>query len=318
MQMTTNQHVQDAPLTDRPGGAALRTLVAIDGSEASNSALRVAGELAAAARITPTLLSVWEVPPLPIRAPIARARAEVNARLGSEGENEGLRTVLTQAAGVLAASAEWPVHLARGYAAEAIDGSCLVERADLLIMGLHRHDWLDRTIKLETTLEVIGRNHASVLGVVPHLEHMPRCIVVGTDFSQASHRAAKMAARLLASGGKLVLVYADAMFDYAAEDREGFGVVHDEGVRAGFAKVRSGLDLPIGATVEARNIDSTVTRALLEVADHEVADLIAIGRQHHSKASRALLGSTATDLVREARVSVLVTPIVPWTPQSSP
>jgi len=53
------------------------------------------------------------------------------------------------------------------------------------------------------------------------------------------------------------------------------------------------------------------------VAHREAADLIAVGRQHHSSMSRVLLGSTTTDLLRDARVSVLIAHTVPWTPRST-
>ena len=53
----------------RQSGASLPTLVAMDGSEPSDAAVRVAAALAAAGRLTPSALSVNRLTPLAIGAP---------------------------------------------------------------------------------------------------------------------------------------------------------------------------------------------------------------------------------------------------------
>jgi universal stress protein family protein len=53
----------------------------------------------------------------------------------------------------------------------------------------------------------------------------------------------------------------------------------------------------------------------LELADRVRADVVAVGRQHHSVVSRLLLPSVATDLLRDARYSVLATASAPWSPR---
>jgi nucleotide-binding universal stress UspA family protein len=305
----------DTP-TAKERKSGLRTLVPIDGSDPANAALRVAAEFQGAGRIFPTLLSVHPQP-FSIGTAMPSTAALMNALLGEDEEREWLRGVRAQVLDVCPEAVDWPIRVAYGDTAAAIDTTAVDEHADLVIMGLHRHSWIARASKLETTLEVVRKDHANVLAVVPQLDRLPRCIVVGTDFSQASARAAQFAARLLAPGGRLLLVYAETLLDYSAEDREGYGLIHNEGVHAAFARIRSSLELPAGATVETHEIDAVPRRALLDLAHHKGADLITVGRQHHSAVSLALIGSTATDLLRDAGVSVLVTHTAPWTPRSS-
>ena len=298
-----------------PWQVPIRTVVAFDNSAAARSAVRLAASLATDGRISPILVEVSEPTLFNIGAPPPTPAAVANAVLGSEAR-DGRHRVLKEVIGqVVPEAREWPMRLGDGDVSAQIDAAAVAEHAPLVIMGLRPHRHLDRTLRLETTVEVVRRDHVSVLGVLYGCEHRPRCIVVGTDFGQAGERAARLAATLLAPGGRLILVYAEAMFNYDAEDREGVGIVHDEGVRAAFEKLRAALDLPAHATVEGRNVDATPAQALLDTAGSVRADLIAIGRQRHSAASRALLGSVSTDLLRDAHCSVLVTSTAPWSPR---
>jgi nucleotide-binding universal stress UspA family protein len=300
-----------------PSDMPIRTMVAVDESAAARSAVRLAGALAQGRRIAPVLVAVNEVLPLFVGATASSATAVTNALLGHEGEEERYRALRKLASQAVPEALDWPVRLLNGDAAQEIDATAIDEDAGLVIMGLRPHHRADRALGRETTLDVVRQDHVPVLAVVAGCEHWPTCIVVGTDFGQAAERAARLAARLLAPGGRLILVYAEAMLNYAAEDREGYSLIHNEGVRIGFERLRSVVDLPAGATVVTHDIDAPPVQALLDIAQHEGADLIAVGRQHHSAGARALLGSITTDLLRKAQCSVLVTPVAPWAPRRS-
>ena len=313
--MTTRESVQvDGGAMVNSIRFPLRTIVATDDSTAAASAVRLAGALTAAGRITPILVGVSEMLPLVVGSSMSGVTGWTRQRLERDSEEERQRTLRGQAAAAWPNANDWPVRLAAGDAATEIDAVAVAEQAGLVIMGLTRHGRIARAFGLETTVDVVRRDHASVLAVVPGYEQLPLCIVVGTDFGQASRRAAQLAAGLLAPGGRLVLVYAEPMLNYNAEDREGYGVVHGEGIRGAFEQMRACLELPPGGTVENREIDATPTHALLDIVRRERAELLAVGRQHHSAVSHALLGSVTTDLLRDAGCSVLVTPVVPWHP----
>src|SRR5215469_577292 len=126
----------------------LQTLVAIDGSDAAIAALSVAGELSAAGRIAPTLVSISGGPPFGLGAPMPSTVAVTNALLEDAGEREWFRDVRAHVIDVLPEAVEWPVRLVYGYSAEGIDTTAVREQAELIVMGLHRHDWMDRASKL--------------------------------------------------------------------------------------------------------------------------------------------------------------------------
>jgi nucleotide-binding universal stress UspA family protein len=149
----------------RQSGASLPTLVAMDDSEPSDAAVRVAAALAAAGRLTPSALSVNRLTPLAIGAPLPSTAAVVGALLGEERETEWTRSVRKHAFDVALAAAEWPIRFAIGDPARAIDDTAVDIGAALVIMGLQHHGLVARVARDETTLNVIRRGHVPVLGV---------------------------------------------------------------------------------------------------------------------------------------------------------
>jgi len=318
MSIPTDTTTHDEWATADPIRFPLQAVVAVDDSREAGSAVRLAGALTIAGRIRPVLIGVDEAPAFAMTKPVSQVGAVTNMLPGNDGTQKQVRALRARAGAAWPAAIDWPVRVATGDAATEIDAAAKTEAASLVIAGLTRHGRTVRLLGLETTVEVARRDYASVLGVIQGAEQIPHCIVVGTDFGQAAYRAARVAARLLAPDGRMVLVYADAMVVYtSSEDCEGFGIIHDKGIRAAFAEIRRGLSLPRGATVEGRIVNSTPVKAILDTARHEHADLIAVGRQYHSTGSRFLLGSTTTDLLREAAFSVLVTPVRPWLPRTT-
>ena len=132
-----------------------------------------------------------------------------------------------------------------------------------------------------------------------------RNIVVGFDGSAASERALERAAAL-ADHGSVILVVAgptiatrgvvpEPILDApAAADRD--------------ALLQRGLALLPDNGPETRTVSSELpaAEALMAVARNEEADMIIVGATGTGYVTRALLGSTAENLVRQAPCDVLV------------
>ena len=64
---------------------------------------------------------------------------------------------------------------------------------------------------------------------------------------------------------------------------------------------------PAGATIAAAIlVDGSADQALLEVARERSADLIVLGARRHASMAERLLGSVATEVLRQADCDVLV------------
>jgi nucleotide-binding universal stress UspA family protein len=132
-----------------------------------------------------------------------------------------------------------------------------------------------------------------------------RTVVVGFDGSAASERAVERAATL-AGNGSVILVVAtpsipspgvvtDPILD-APAPAEG-----DALRERGHARLHE-----LGATARTVGSPEPPARALTAVAREERADMIVVGATGTGYVTRALLGSTAENLVRHAPCDVLV------------
>ena len=286
-----------------------RVLVASDGSVESDAAVRFAAALARERDASPEILTV--VDPLPPLAasldPIAASAAAEVYML--EPRADRLARIQRQLSAADPECSEWPIDLKLGLPASLIAEEAARRTAWMVIMGLRTHSVLERVFRDETALRVMRRSTVPVLALTPGMSGLPRRIVVGVDFSRASLHAALAALPLLASGGTLSLVHVQPTTDFAArEETEGLGVIYVQGVAAAFARMREELRAPRDIKVETVYLEGDTPAQLLRFVERTGAELLAVGSQRHSTASRMLLGSVTTALARAARCSLLVTP----------
>jgi len=140
----------------------------------------------------------------------------------------------------------------------------------------------------------------------------PQTILTAVNFSDASHAALVLAARLARRSGAVphVLFVEDPLLD-AAAGRAGIHLA---------ASSRAELRRLIGDewpapecspqlhVVAGREVD-----VILDVAHRQGADLIIVGDRQMSRVERLVFGSTTERLLRRSDVSVLVAP-AGWTP----
>ena len=133
-----------------------------------------------------------------------------------------------------------------------------------------------------------------------------KTIVVGFDGSPAAERALERAATLSGAGGRVVIVSASVAVP-------GSGVVdepildspspeeRDAVLEDGANRLRSA-----GVATTPVAVDSGPAEALVEIARAERADMIIVGSTGSGYITRAIVGSTAENVVRHAPCDVLV------------
>jgi nucleotide-binding universal stress UspA family protein len=176
-----------------------------------------------------------------------------------------------------------------------------------IVLGIGRHQLVDRIFGDETALKVARLSHVPVLAVPDGPAELPRHAIVGLDFSEGSVRAAQATLRLLQPGGVLELVHVvprERLLVDAWVSQEEY--MHF--VRHSVTRFRARLSVPGDVRVEEMVLSGDPAKELLTYAQRIDADLIAAGSHGHGFATRLVIGSVTTKLLRSATCAVLVTP----------
>ncbi len=290
-------------------------LLATDGSAASRAAARVVDALARARGAVPHAVHAVDAAALPVPSPVPTLLAAADALIGPGVHEPDVRALRAGLAAVVGRTIDWPVHVALGAPAGVVARTAARIGAALVVMGIRRHGVLDRVTGDETTLHVMRDGACPVLGVTPALDGLPRCIVVGVDFSPASVRAAGVALDVLDPQGTLVLAYVEPVWLRPGVPDDGEDVVYALGVQAGFDRLVTDLVAPAGVTVRRVLVEGGSGRGVADelraVAAEHRADAIAVGSHRYDWLDRALLGSVTTELARDGRHALLVVPPPP-------
>ena len=179
--------------------------------------------------------------------------------------------------------------------------------AQLVIVGIGRHEIADRIFGSETAVKLAQLSHSPLLAVPERCKNIPRVAVMATDFSEQSFDAAFALARLLPAEAALHLVHIAPrermMLDPWLSDSE-----YRRVVRHRFERLRSRLALPPNVTIEEAIQSGDIGRQLIRYATEVNADVIASGSHGHGFVARVVLGSVSTSLLRGAQCMVLVVP----------
>ncbi len=299
-----------SPAPAQPGASTVDrrglVLVASDGTAVSHDALFGAARLAAAAfGSSIEILGVCEpitgvaggMDVLPIPAELDESRRQT------------MRSDLRRSVSIAATGdPAWPITVLTGSPARTLASEAALRDASLIVMGLGRHNPLDRLFGTETTLATLRESHVPVLAVGTNFPVTPQHAVVGLDFSAASVRAASMALQLLGDGGRLTLVHVRPRFEHPSSDWQTWDAEYGRTLPPLFEQVKETLDAPAGITVETVTVRGDPAPALIAFAQQSHADLVAVGTQRHSLFERLVVGSVATRVLRTARCGVLAVP----------
>lgn len=207
------------------------------------------------------------------------------------------------AAHPLAASVPHEIRVARGDPALAIAALAAAERADLLVLGVHRDRPLADLFR-ETTMERIVRQVGCPVLLVRRPAVAAYGAVVGAvDFSPASAAALRKAAEV-APGARLVAVHA-VHVPYRGlmpADAAGSFIGEAEAAEAGWRQ-RETLPAALG---KVALVEGAIGQVLTDVVRREDAELITVGAHARSGVHNALVGSFATRMMRDAPCDLLI------------
>jgi nucleotide-binding universal stress UspA family protein len=287
----------------------------VTGTSDSNGAVSVAHALEGRYQATVQAVQVLDTSAGPMPAPLPSMFTIARDLIGDAPYAADVLARQREFAALLGQPNEWPVRISLGTPAEEILRHARQVDATLITMGLRRHGIVDRVLRDEATLTVARRATVPVLGVVPGLRGLPRNAVVGVDFGPTSIAAAFAALDVLArpaspeSPVALQLVYVDRYRDEnARNETTGEALIARLGVRAAFEQLMTALAPPTHVRVDATTLHGRPGQELLAFASETGADLIALGTTHTGRVEQWILGSVATDVIRDGRCSVLVLP----------
>jgi nucleotide-binding universal stress UspA family protein len=133
-----------------------------------------------------------------------------------------------------------------------------------------------------------------------------KTIVIGFDGSPAAERALERAAELSGTDGRVVIVTATVTVPAAGVVDE--PILDSPSPEERDALLEDGASRLRSAGIEAAlvAVEGGPAEALVEVARAEGADLIVVGSTGSGYVTRAIVGSTAENVVRQAPCDVLV------------
>jgi nucleotide-binding universal stress UspA family protein len=197
-----------------------------------------------------------------------------------------------------------------GEATRVITRAATEHDAQLVVMGIGRHQLVDRVFGSETALKTSRSSRVPVLAVPSRASGALGRVVVAVDFSVHSLRAAEVALRLADDGALFQLVHVvprERLLADAWISREEY----DELVQHQFTRFAGQLEPPRGIDIELLTLGGDPAATLLDFASRQKTDLIAVGSHGHGAFSRFILGSVTTRVLRGALCSVLVVPPEP-------
>jgi nucleotide-binding universal stress UspA family protein len=179
--------------------------------------------------------------------------------------------------------------------------------AALIAMGIGPHGAIQRALGGEMAIAVIRRTRVPVIAVARDAVVPARVIVVATDFSAASERAARLALLLAGDTAAVHIVHAWRGPDRGEVGGTWTSLYRAEAERSCDAVVRA-LPMPRHARVTIHTPQGDASKTILAVAQEHDADLISVGSHGRRFLDRLTLGSVSDAVLRSARCSVLVAP----------
>ena len=273
-------------------------IVATDGAETSRSALEAALHLTYRTGADVRVITVLE--PLPL------VTADYLAFEGLRREDL-LALATRQVVEVAGTNSHWNVELYEGEAPDVIARVARESQARAIIVGIGKHELLDRLLGSETALRTLRRSNVPVLAVPPDFNHLPRRVLISTDFSAESVLAGRAALAVFDTISHVSLAHVEPQRDATAAF-SAWVPMYTVGVGPALDRVRAELGIPVSVTVEVVRLKGKAADELLRLARGADIDLIVTGSRGAGMIERMLVGSTATGLLRRAQCAVLAVP----------
>ena len=247
--------------------------------------------------IEPVAVYLWN----PSAGPIAPDREDDRSRARWSFLEQRMRA----AAGNVSA---WPVDVFWGGVPRTVAHAAHDLRSPCIVMGLGRHRPVDRLLGGETALRTVRHANCPVLAVPTSFAAMPRTIVAGTDFSDASAHAIRAALPFFEAGAMLHVVHAWQPVGEVDVNGSSYDAEYRASLPDRLVRFVASLGLLGSVTVRMEATERRAADGLIALADACKADLIVVGRHGRGALERLLVGSVTTRVLRGATCAVLVVP----------
>jgi nucleotide-binding universal stress UspA family protein len=258
-------------------------LVATDGRSSSDAALRAAHTLAGS--------STFGV--ISVIAESASRDRECGWTQKPESPRAHREMVEAQVRRVLGNAADVWIEVRRGCPPAVLASFAECHAVSLLVSGIGRPAVLDRLLGDESVLRLARMTQTPLYAVDANRATPARRIVIGTDFSATSNRAARLALSLAAPNAEILLAHVCTPAGWVA---------HEGSLRRGAEQLREGFCGQV-TPIELRG---DAASELLGLAKSRDADAIVVGAHGRGAAVRGTLGPVATRVVRCAPCSVVL------------
>ncbi len=280
----------------------LHLLVGATGEPSSEGALHVAAALVSQSHANVRVLTVST--PFPHAMSIGSITSP--PMLDEENREAALAGVKAQLA-TLPGTQSWTVTAVIGWPSEAIIDEAERWPASLIVLGHGEHHAWDRLFGPETAISVARRSRAPVLAVARTARDVPTRVLAAIDFTDSSLNAAKLAARLMAPDGVLILAHVSPFADPHGA-KGSLTDLYETGVEDRLAACQNEIRQATGRHVERILLSGEIVGHLVEHAELEHCDLIAVGGHQQGIVDRILIGSVRSGVLRAAKCSVLIGP----------
>jgi nucleotide-binding universal stress UspA family protein len=283
-------------------------LVATDGTEAGDTAMRVAEGIAGDHNLSLQAISVLE-PLSSFFVPADGLMVALPPTVSDSARSDLRRQVVGNRIRKSVRNPDaWKLDVRIGPIARTVVDAAHEIDASLIVLGLGKHRPVDRLLGDEIAAQVVRRASIPVLAVPSDARVPLRRTLVGIDFSRASIRAARAAVSLTTPPGHVWLAHVKPPLEIPSETYEGASVVYTQGVLGTFKKIEERLESVELLEVRALVLEGKVADELLAFANSHKVDLLVTGAHGHSLVERLLIGSVTTKMLRAAQCSVLVIP----------
>lgn len=220
---------------------------------------------------------------------------------------EMLANALAQVRYSVADTSNWRVDVLSGPPAPTIAVLAAELDASLVVMGIGKHDLVDRVFGTETALHLMQLSSVPVLAVPQNWIGIPRTVLIAVDFGPAGLRAAQTAMHIVASGATVCFAHVsatNAMPDHGRRLAENYR----NNLDAEFDRFVKAVGVPNDVTVTRTRLFGDSAGALLTWANKNRVDMIVTGTHGVSALARLLVSGVARKLARGAHCAVLVAP----------
>jgi len=288
-------------------------LAAVADDDRAAAVIRTAATLARRRGAMPTVLRARGAEP-DVGVTIPPSMSVVTEDLRSPDYSDESRASLRRLVADVAGEVQWRVETVQMPPLDAIVEQSRQMSAELIVMGLRRRGVLNEALSRDLLHAVVRSTQLPVLAVTPRLCELPRRIVVGIDFGEASIRAAAIARHLLAPDGEMHLIHVSPAYSDSTD--QWLGIIHSRGtswLRQELNYLIENLCPTSGMRFTPVVVDGDVTLSIDGCARRVNADLVAVGSDPRSQVGQVTgsvsgVSSVSIEIAHKARWSMLIVP----------